>query len=134
MASLATLKYIKPQQLKSWIDSGRLQFAVVDVRDDDFQGGHIANCKHYPSVTFERSIPKLIEELKHTDIKDVVFHCALSQARGPSCALKFTRSLPQTQESFNIYVLKGGFSDWQSLYGTDPTVTVDYDEIYWKYY
>ena len=62
-----------------------------------------------------------------------MFHCALSQQRGPSAALKFLRSLKDDDE-FNVYVLRGGFFEWQRVYGKDKSVTLDYDSNYWKYY
>jgi hypothetical protein len=31
-----------------------------------------------------------------------------------------------------IFVLRGGFSKWQSIYGTDPKLVADYDPNVWK--
>lgn len=73
----------------------------------------------------------LIEEID--DCQDIVFHCALSQQRGPSSALKFLRSL-QEDDHFNVYVLRGGFYEWQKIYGRDKNVTLEYDRNFWRYY
>jgi rhodanese-related sulfurtransferase len=58
--------------------------AVVDVRDDDHEGGHIKGCIHSPSTSFLSGVDQLREKLKDTPV--VVFHCALSQVRGPKAA------------------------------------------------
>ncbi|PBP24118.1 putative Cdc25 family phosphatase Ibp1 [Diplocarpon rosae] len=63
--------------------------AVVDVRDDDHVGGHIKHSIHAPSNTLDHKIPELVRKLK--DKETVVFHCALSQQRGPSAALRYIR-------------------------------------------
>ncbi|KAL2061499.1 hypothetical protein VTL71DRAFT_6876 [Oculimacula yallundae] len=63
--------------------------AIIDVRDDDHIGGHIKHSIHAPSTTLDIKIPELVRKLK--DKETVVFHCALSQQRGPSAALKYIR-------------------------------------------
>ena len=59
-------------------------------------------------------------------ISILVFHCVLSQVRGPKCARMYS-------DKFNrdVYVLVGGFSNWQSLYKDDPLRVENYDPIYW---
>ncbi|TGO11384.1 hypothetical protein BTUL_0111g00340 [Botrytis tulipae] len=63
--------------------------AIIDVRDDDHIGGHIKHSTHVPSSTLDYKIPELVRKLKDKDT--VVFHCALSQQRGPSAALRYIR-------------------------------------------
>ncbi|KAF7858039.1 hypothetical protein EAF04_009395 [Stromatinia cepivora] len=63
--------------------------AIIDVRDDDHIGGHIKHSIHVPSSTLDYKIPELVRKLKDKDT--VVFHCALSQQRGPSAALRYIR-------------------------------------------
>ncbi|KAI9054418.1 hypothetical protein LZ554_001580 [Drepanopeziza brunnea f. sp. 'monogermtubi'] len=65
------------------------KIAIVDVRDDDHIGGHIKHSIHAPSNTLDHKIPELVRKLK--DKETVVFHCALSQQRGPSAALRYIR-------------------------------------------
>lgn len=63
--------------LKRPLDSN---VAIVDVRDADYEGGHITGAIHSPSATFlDGGIETLREQVK--DKKTVVFHCALSQVR-----------------------------------------------------
>jgi len=63
--------------------------AIIDVRDDDHIGGHIKHSTHVPSRSLDGKVPDLVQTLK--DKKVVVFHCALSQERGPRAALKYIR-------------------------------------------
>ena len=63
--------------------------AIIDVRDDDHIGGHIKHSTHVPSQTLDRKVPELVRELKDKEI--VIFHCALSQQRGPKAALRYVR-------------------------------------------
>ena len=55
----------------------------------DHIGGHIRTSIHAPSSTLDYKIPELVRKLK--DKETVVFHCALSQQRGPSAALRYIR-------------------------------------------
>ncbi|PQE23249.1 putative tyrosin-phosphatase protein [Rutstroemia sp. NJR-2017a BVV2] len=63
--------------------------AIIDVRDDDHIGGHIKHSTHIPSSTLDYRIPELVRKLQ--DKETVVFHCSLSQQRGPSAALRYIR-------------------------------------------
>jgi hypothetical protein len=57
-------------------------FKVVDVRDDDYQGGNIPGAMNVPSRQLNSRIVSLVDDLK--DNEAVVFTCALSQQRGPN--------------------------------------------------
>ena len=110
--------------------------AVIDVRDDDHIGGHIQSSRHVPSKSIDARLPGLVEELH--DVPTVVFHCALSQQRGPQAALKYMREreriVGQEQDAVpdgeaeehvkkgkdrrkkqEVYILEGGFVAWQEL-------------------
>lgn len=82
-------------------------------------------------------MPELIRTLK--DKEKVVFHCALSQQRGPSAALQYARERERTygvEESQKqaVYVLDGGFVRWQEKYGKDARLTEAYAEDIWREY
>jgi rhodanese-related sulfurtransferase len=63
---------------------------LADLRwETDHIGGHIRHSIHAPSSTLDHKIPELVRKLK--DKETVVFHCALSQQRGPSAALRYIR-------------------------------------------
>ncbi|WFD37039.1 protein-tyrosine-phosphatase [Malassezia cuniculi] len=58
--------------------------AIVDVRDDDFDGGNIVGARNVPSSVFSNRVLDVADELR--SYEHVVFHCALSQQRGPKAA------------------------------------------------
>lgn len=74
------------------------------------------------------------EYVEKGDFNDIVFHCALSQQRGPSMAMKFIRHWDRPKsEDLNVWILRGGFTKWQELYGEDTSVTEDYIKDLWSY-
>lgn len=113
------------------ISSGRLisklqegaPLAVVDVRDDDRAGGHIKGSIHVPSHDFRRRLPSLLIELKSKEA--VVFHCMMSQRRGPSCASAFAKSLDDAAERHaigtipDVLLLEGGFMAFARHYSEE---------------
>ncbi|DAA79047.1 CDC25-like phosphatase [Trichophyton mentagrophytes] len=111
--------------------------AIIDVRDSDHVGGNIVTSQWVPSSSFDVHVPELIRTLK--DKEKVVFHCALSQQRGPSAALKYARERARVlgeDESAKqtIFVLDGGFVKWQEVFGNDPKLTNDYVKDIWDDY
>lgn len=148
------VKYLEPQTLKNWVLQGQTnlgsKFVVVDVRGEDHVGGHIINSKHIESRKFKdkdsiSTMSSLLTSMRQKRQETVVFHCMLSQQRGPSSAMKFMRYLNEKLESssdeeevkfiegVDIYILRGGFSAWQSLYGEDMNLTENYAKDLWKY-
>ena len=76
----------------------------------------------------------MIRKLKDKD--QVVFHCALSQQRGPSAALRYARERARLlgddeSNKQEVYVLEGGFSLWQAKYGEDEKLTEGYVKDIW---
>ena len=109
-------------------------YAIVDVRDSDHIGGHIRGSMHVPSTTLDYRIPELVRQLK--DMDSIIFHCSLSQQRGPSAALRYVRERKRllgidshdddaevtgtsgeekgmAGSRQKVYVLDGGFVQWQ---------------------
>lgn len=137
-ATIVNLPRMSREQLAELIRSKAPGVAVVDVRDSDFIGGHIVGCQNVPTSTHDYRMPELVRTLK--DQETVVFHCALSQQRGPSSALRYLRERERlaspdqagTGQAANgegeaadarstgvyenkqkVYVLDGGFTKWQ---------------------
>ncbi|CRG91400.1 hypothetical protein PISL3812_08448 [Talaromyces islandicus] len=113
------------------------KLAIIDVRDSDHIGGHIHTSTWVPSSTLEYRMPELVRTLK--DKEQVVFHCALSQQRGPSAALSYARERERTlgveeSKKQEVYVLDGGFVKWQEKYGKDTKLTEAYVEDIWQEY
>jgi len=157
--TIATLPRITPTHLRSLINSTTTPnspptIAIIDVRDSDHIGGHILHSKHIPSSTLDYRAPELVRELKDKDV--VVFHCMLSQQRGPSAALKYVRErvrlLGEKEggvvvegekqgedvvvgkgKKQKVVVLEGGFQAWQALgYGEDEALTEGYVRDIWE--
>lgn len=90
MESVATLPRISRERLSSILLSPESsKVAIVDVRDSDHIGGHIRSSIHVPSSTLAYRTTEIVDSLADKDI--VVFHCSLSQQRGPGAALKYLR-------------------------------------------
>ena len=54
-------------------------YAIVDVRDDDWEGGNIKGAVNHPSYGFLARVDELVKQTK--DVPLVIFHCALSEVR-----------------------------------------------------
>lgn len=90
-------------------------------------GGHIIGCQNIPVSTQDYRLPELVRN--HCNDHIIIFHCALSQQRGPSSALRYLRERERMSEKGQlginadgddikqrVYVLEGGFQKWQELY------------------
>lgn len=109
----------------------------------DHVGGHIKGSLHFPSETLDSMMPTLIRKVE--DKRAVVFHCALSQQRGPSAALGYMREMERLGkreagsnedgegEKQVVYVLDQGFVRWQELYGEDERLTEGYVKDLWEF-
>ncbi len=109
-----------------------------------------------PSRALDAMLPTLIRQL--ADKETVVFHCALSQQRGPAAALRYIRERDRLQaaregqgatvaaaaegevvgeerkaegKEQKVYVLDQGFVGWQEVYGTDERLTEGYRKELW---
>ncbi|KZP01309.1 hypothetical protein CALVIDRAFT_131301 [Calocera viscosa TUFC12733] len=108
--------FISGKELKKLLTSTTDQPPkIVDVRDDD----HIS--LHYPSTRFITEVNKLVEKLKDEQV--VVFHCALSQQRGPKAARIYAETranlLPDAPAQ-KVVVLRGGFMQFQAEFRVCP--------------
>jgi rhodanese-related sulfurtransferase len=146
--SLPTLKYITNADLSSKLLSTPITptgpIAIIDVRDSDYIGGHILGCQNVPSGNLDWKMPELVRTLRDKEI--VVFHCALSQQRGPSAALRYLRERERMSEKERgrkqegggevkeqvVYVLEGGFVKWQEQFGEDTRLTEGYQKDIWQ--
>ncbi|CAL1398259.1 unnamed protein product [Linum trigynum] len=109
-----SISYITGTQL---VSLKRLpNIAIIDVRDEErSHDGHIAGSLHYASGSFGDRISNLVQEVKGKDT--LVFHCALSQVRGPTCARRLANYLDELKEDAgikNVMVLDRGFNGWEA--------------------
>lgn len=144
--TLSSLSYLPPIRLASLLSepSTASKIAVVDVRDSDHIGGNIKGSIWVPVDQLDVRMPELLRTLK--DKERVVFHCMLSQQRGPKAALAYARAkqyaddkassgrseMDQKQVQQEICVLEGGFGSWQARYGEDERLTADYAPDIWR--
>lgn len=129
--NISNLPRISRESLASLIKNKHPSMAVIDVRDSDYIGGHILGGQNLPSNTHDYKMPELVRTLKEKEV--VVFHCALSQQRGPSAALRYLREKERLEggkeevvegkegkegvevKGQTVYVLDGGFVKWQEV-------------------
>ncbi|ORY58202.1 Rhodanese-like domain-containing protein [Pseudomassariella vexata] len=153
MTTIATLQRLTAPKLADMLlkanpsSADSSPIAIVDVRDDDYIGGHIRTSMHFPLRSIDATMPTLLRKL--ADKETVVFHCAFSQQRGPGAALRYLRereAMPQKktgeEEGVNeakgekkeqkVYVLDRGFVGWQEEYGSDERLTEGYRKDLWK--
>ena len=66
----------------------KTEVCVLDVRDDDFRGGHIPGCLNIWSDEFadDDDVDSIIQKHVLSQYKMVVVTCFMSQQRGPFCA------------------------------------------------
>jgi rhodanese-related sulfurtransferase len=156
--TLADLSYISREDLsKKLLESDSApalpaNLAIVDVRDRDHIGGHIRGSTWVPSSELDYRTAELVRTLADKEV--VVFHCVLSQQRGPSAALRYLREKqrlqPETKTESNgevkegeeskgeksaqkVYVLRGGFQEWQEKYGPDKRITEAWQKDIWDF-
>ena len=137
--TFSSLRFIPRESLASMVLSSTpstSKIAIIDVRDADHVGGHIAHSMHFPSPNLDYQMPTMLRKCAEKDV--VVFHCALSQQRGPSAALRYLRERDakaakdrkdmgspafeaegglaaeggEVKEQ-DVFVLDGGFVKWQ---------------------
>lgn len=88
--SVKNYAYIEPSELRERL--GDEKVCVVDVRDDDYNvDGHIPGASNVPSELWDNTeiIDELVRSHAGSLMDTVVFHCRLSQVRGPSCATMY---------------------------------------------
>ncbi|KAA1469942.1 Rhodanese-like protein [Dentipellis sp. KUC8613] len=131
------LSYIDPDELAQIIKSDKVphkDYIVVDVRDDDYVGGNIKSSHNAPSSHFLVNVNQLVEKTK--DVPMVIFHCALSQQRGPRAARIYSETRDNLQlagkdTDHQILVLRGGFAQFQAKFKDDPGLVENWDPDVW---
>ena len=139
LISISDITFLRRDQVASLLSDPQTasEIAIIDVRDSDHVGGHIRSSQWIPINTLDYKLPELIRTLKAK--KKVIFHCALSQQRGPSAALRYARERAKvltdgkgdTEDQQQVCVLEGGFNMWQAKYGDNDKLTADYAKDLW---
>ncbi len=119
MPPTLTATLLRPEEVASLLRDPNEKIIVVDVRDDDFVGGHIVGARNIPSDNFsdEDRVDSFLNDTQA--YSRVIFHCMFSQVRGPKCAkaalsranIVFGTNSPRPE----ICVLKGGYTAFVSV-------------------
>lgn len=100
MAQGAQVKFLQPIEVRALLQDPqrRDKLLILDVRDDDFEGGHIRANHHLNLPSYKLSCLKTLDEFirldLHSGIDTVIVHCYLSQQRGPTAARRCARHPP----------------------------------------
>ncbi|KAK5991342.1 CDC25-like phosphatase YCH1 [Cladobotryum mycophilum] len=124
MHSIYSLRRLSAKALSEKIleeqNAANPTFAIVDVRDDDYIGGHIKGSTNVPSVQIDAMMPTLVRKLKD---KKTVRDGLLGQIVDGA-----------SEKEQEVYVLDKGFVGWQEVYGTDERLTEGYRKELWENY
>jgi len=104
-----TPREILRDELASLIRDYPTDVIIVDCRDDDFTGMKIRGALNYRSPL---DSARLYQDVVSLTPKTVVFHCYLSQFRGPTSAREFSEWLAYVRHDVDVRVLRGGFKGW----------------------
>ncbi|EIE22872.1 Rhodanese-like protein [Coccomyxa subellipsoidea C-169] len=117
--------YIEGEQLVQLLrGEDSTETCVLDVRDEDFQGGHIRGCLNIWSEEFydDENVDAVIQKHGLLRYRQVVVTCFMSQQRGPFCAKRLASRLDAlaTQDVPKVQVLYGGMRKFKRDYAGDP--------------
>ncbi|KAF8964168.1 Rhodanese-like domain-containing protein [Flammula alnicola] len=130
-----TVRYMNGDELADLMKSGKApkrDFVIVDVRDDDYVGGNIKGSMNYPSQEFLMNVDGLVKQTKEVPL--VIFHCTLSQVRGPKAARIYSETRHNAQGKdikHEVAILRDGFSQFQVKYKDDPELVENWDKEVW---
>ncbi|KAI8995866.1 Rhodanese-like domain-containing protein [Gaertneriomyces semiglobifer] len=103
-------------------------YVVVDVRQDDYPFGNIPGAVNIPADEF-----LALQSAEQFDqVPKVIFHCALSQVRGPKCARHYHQLVKPDVTKQEVLILQGGFTTWQQLHNADKELIENYNAEYWN--
>ncbi|EPQ54352.1 NAD P-binding protein [Gloeophyllum trabeum ATCC 11539] len=120
---------ISAEELASLMRQGeKREFSVIDVRRDDYQGGHIRGSHQWPAQTFWNELPKFVDTFGRTP--RVIFYCGSSNGRGPRCAKWYQDRLNEAGiQTSSAWLLKGGLKAWMELYGDSKELTAAKSDV-----
>ena len=143
------LLFLDHDELAAQLRSGLDHLVVVDVRDDDFAGGNIAGARNECSEDLEDgdAMDELVEALHGEGAERVVFHCMMSQQRGPTTAQRFLNRLAILEPDEDaegggggaaapvivpeVCVLTGGFQQWVEKFRAEADLCENLDPALW---
>ncbi|KAL3471939.1 Rhodanese-like domain-containing protein [Aspergillus californicus] len=141
-ASFPTPRTTSPASLPretvlQWLKEGKkpgIDFLLVDLRRNDFEGGTIAGSLNLPAQSLYYMLPTLLALVKSAGVRDVGFYCGSSQGRGTRAAGWFADYLQDQGVAAEVksWKLEGGIKGWVAA-GEEYTALMDgYDKAFWK--
>lgn len=133
--------------LEEWLNCSKKGLLIVDVREEDFKGGHIKNALHIPYSQFHSNpgidaaedenepappskpaapsmLPDLVKRVTDQQLTHIVFYCMYSHERSPASAEAFLSALHLASPP-SVYVIEGGFHSFiNGLVTIAPSCTV----------
>ena len=110
----SSLPYLTGHELLQIIKANK-SYLIIDTRDSDFnENGHIKGALNLPLKSASRldSHYKVLSKFKV-----LVFHCALSQVRGPKAAKIYLQYLIDNNlETQQVFVLQDGYDGFYSRF------------------
>ena len=122
------LMWIEAEELAPIIHKQPHSVMIVDLRDDDYEVGHIVNSVNVPSESLgkQSAMQQLLDRAVSNDqLEYVVFHCYYSQVRGPTFGQKFHNLLQEKypdNDRLQCKVLRGGWGYWYKRWRTEDDV------------
>ncbi|GMH36610.1 hypothetical protein BSKO_04483 [Bryopsis sp. KO-2023] len=114
--------YLEPEQVALLLQNpvDKEKTLIVDVRDDDFSvGGHIRDCVNLPVDCFEDDdeVDQIVKTMC-PKFDRIIFHCMMSQRRGPFCAKRMARRLELSDLATkpDVHILSYGFKRFRALH------------------
>ena len=62
--TFSDLNWIRREELAKIIKDKTPDISIIDVRDNDYIGGHIMNCQNIPTDTHDYRMPELVRTLR----------------------------------------------------------------------
>lgn len=125
---------IHAENLQEAVKAKERGLILVDVRGEDYNGGHITGCLNVPYDEFNDALPGLVNA--HKGAAKVVFCCMDAQVRSPSCALTFiiklNEEIPDPAARPEVYLLIGGVQGWIRSYHKDENLVSDFNSKLWE--
>ena len=139
---LSEADYIEPSFVRDSIIEEDKSCLIIDVRDDDFKGGNLIGCVHFPSQDWPESLDSILDYInERKPVETIIFHCYESSMRGPFCAREFIHYVNRDTEEGGkgaqirehvkqVRILRGGFKEMKLRYleQNDPPILENYPE------
>ncbi|ETS80711.1 hypothetical protein PFICI_08240 [Pestalotiopsis fici W106-1] len=109
------------------------QYVIVDLRRNDFVGGHIRGSINLPAQTLQSSLPTLYNMCKAAGVQKVIWYCMSSRGRGTRGADLFSNYLQARGDSvMESIILVEGIRGWANAGDKFTDWLDEYDASYWE--